>query len=399
MKGYLILGNGIVFEGRAVGATGKTVGEVVFNTTMIGYQKILTDPSNQGLIINMTYPLIGNYGINHEENESDQVHVAGLVMRECCDYPNHWMCEGTFRDYLQKKGVIALEGIDTRALTRQLRNQGSCPGILVNGDLEPDEIKKLIKEAGELELDKIFKDYQAVKVSPFEPYLIPALSEDSEIKDPFQEQVIYPLTQYQGEAKLSQRPGKGRRVVVIDCGVKRSVLLSLYYLGFELVVVPQTYTARQIIELEPAGIVLSNGPGNPAALKGVITTTKELLQNQVPVLGICLGHLILGLALGGRVQKMHFGHRGGSYPVKDLDTGKVLITSQNHGYILDESSLNLEELRVYQKNLNDGTIEGIEHRQLPAIAVQYQPIVDVDLLEIDNIFSRFIQLINNMGGK
>ncbi|NLC06390.1 MAG: glutamine-hydrolyzing carbamoyl-phosphate synthase small subunit [Syntrophomonadaceae bacterium] len=390
MKGYLVLADGTVYQGRSLGVAGKVVGEVVFNTTMTGYQRVLTDPSNRGLIINLTYPLIGNYGINHEEDESDQVQVSGLVMRECCALPNHWLNEGTLSDYLKSQKVIALDGIDTRALTRRLRAKGSLPGVLWSGELGQEEVDHLIEEARQT----IIHDQRNLVVSTAEPYVLSAPA-DGAAGDPFQESTIFSLKQYHPSPVSSSRPGQGRRVVVIDYGVNRSLLRNLYRLGLETIVVPQTYTAQQILELKPAGIVLSNGPVSQAVINEAVITVKDLLEAKIPILGICLGHLILGTALGGKVQKMVFGHRGGNHPVQDLDNGQVLITAQNHGYVLEESSLDTTAVRVNLRNLHDKTIEGIEHRQLPFFSVQYLPAVTIPIaFEDNNPFGRFLQFLN-----
>ncbi|NPV90306.1 MAG: glutamine-hydrolyzing carbamoyl-phosphate synthase small subunit [Firmicutes bacterium] len=369
MEGYLVLADGTVYKGESFGAEGPAVseGEVVFNTSMTGYQELLTDPSYSGQIVTLTYPLAGNYGVNLIDDESNRIQVKGLVVRESCESPSHWQREYTLGQWLKSQNIIGLSGIDTRSLTRKIRRYGTMNGIIVSGRRTEQELERMaqnLKESTGWE----GCDLTAV-VTADAPYLIPYRPGQGD-SDPFLD----------GSLVKDVRPGdlgpkqQGvPRLVVVDYGVKRNILRNLAGYGCELVVVPQNASAESIIGYDPDGIVLSNGPGDPKEVRGAIETVRSLLATRIPTLGICLGHQILGLALGGNTRKMLFGHRGGNHPVKDLASGKIYITSQNHGYMLEEESLDPSVIEITAMNGNDGTLEGFRHRELPIVSIQYHP--------------------------
>lgn len=355
MLARLVLEDGTVFVGKAFGATGEQHGEVVFNTSMTGYQEILTDASYCGEIVVMTYPLIGNYGINLEDFEREHSFVRGFVVKENCEHPSNWRARVTIEKFLQEQGIVGISGIDTRALTRRLRSSGTLRGIITTSE-EPNEVL-------------VAKAQQA-----------PTLSG---------EQVVPAVT----TKEVYQVPGPGPKVVVMDFGAKHNIVRCLSALGCDLTVVPATATAEEILALNPEGIMLSNGPGDPKNVPYAIATVRELIGKK-PIFGICLGHQILGLAFGGETYKLKFGHRGANHPVKDLLTNRVHITSQNHGYAIDEKSLQGLGLRVSHRNLNDETVEGIIHESLPVFSVQYHPEASPGPNDSRYLFDKFLDLIN-----
>ncbi|MCR4420431.1 MAG: glutamine-hydrolyzing carbamoyl-phosphate synthase small subunit [Clostridia bacterium] len=334
--GVLVLEDGTVFDGQAFGAMGRAFGEVVFNTSMTGYQEVLTDPSYAGQIVTMTYPLIGNYGLNDQDDQSRRPWVQGLIVREACAEPSNWRCQETLEEYLARHGIIGLAGLDTRALTRRLRTYGTMRGLITTEPEEVAEPKKLVQE---------------VKATPFGG---PSLVRRVTTSQPY------------------HLAGPGPRVVVVDLGVKLNILKELQGYDLDVVVVPSFYSAAEILAYSPKGVLFSNGPGNPKDVPEAIATARELAYSGLPLFGICLGHQILGLALGGDTYKLKFGHRGSNHPVKDLLIGRVYITAQNHGYALAQESLP-PETEITHLNLNDGTVEGIRHRELPIHGVQYHP--------------------------
>ncbi|MGH4052978.1 MAG: carbamoyl phosphate synthase small subunit [Clostridium sp.] len=347
MNGKLILENGIIFEGNLFGYLEESVGEVVFNTGMTGYEEILTDPSYYGQIVTMTYPLIGNYGINLEDVESKSPKVKGFIVREKCDYPNNFRCEMGLEGYLKQNKIIGLEGIDTRALTKILRENGSMKGIIATKELTQTQIEK--KLAG-------FNNKDAVmKVTPEESYTI---------------------------------EGTGKHVAIMDFGIKENIIRSFSIRNCKLTVFPANAKSEEILNVNPDLIFLSNGPGDPNDLQEVITTLKELVGKK-PIVGICLGHQLLALALGGETQKLKFGHRGCNHPVKDLEENKVYITSQNHGYFVSKLPKDMEITHV---SVNDGTIEGMRHKNLPIFTVQFHPEACPGPKDIDVIFDKFLSV-------
>ncbi|MBM7614300.1 carbamoyl phosphate synthase small subunit [Alkaliphilus hydrothermalis] len=350
MKATLILENGKTFQGKAFGYLKETVGEVVFNTGMTGYQEVLTDPSYTGQIVTMTYPLIGNYGINLGDRESRTPKVKGFIVRERAEMPNHWRCEMDLEGYLKENKIMAMEGIDTRALTKILRNNGSMKGIIALRDLTPAQIQNKFDS---------FSNTNAVEsVSTKEVY---------------------------------ELEGKGKHVAVLDFGIKQNILRSLQHKGCRLTVFPALTPTEEILKVNPDGILLSNGPGDPKDLPQVVETIKELLGVK-PIFGICLGHQLLALSLGGDTEKLKFGHRGCNHPVKDLLNKRIYITSQNHGYVMKADQLP-EDIIITHVNVNDQTIEGIAHRTLPAFSVQFHPEAAPGPKENDYLFDRFMKMM------
>ncbi|MFZ5814674.1 MAG: glutamine-hydrolyzing carbamoyl-phosphate synthase small subunit [Bacillota bacterium] len=359
MKGYLVLEDGSVFAGEGFGAVTEMAGEVVFNTGMTGYQEVLTDPSYCGQIVTMTYPLIGNYGINPEDFESRKPWVRGFIVKELCESPSHWQAAKSLSAYLAENEIPGLAGIDTRALTRHLRSAGTKRGVIITtlSEEEPTagQIAAWVAKAQSFEMHD-----QVMTVTTPQPYRI---------------------------------FGSGYRVVVIDYGLKTNILRSLSERDCDLTVVPAHWTAEQILDLNPDGIMLTNGPGDPTDLPESIETVKELIAyGELPIFGICLGHQITSLALGARTYKLKYGHRGANHPVKDFNTGRVYITSQNHGYAVDDATLPTDVV-VTHRNLNDGTVEGIAHMTKPVFTVQYHPEAAPGPQESAYLFDRFLALM------
>jgi carbamoyl-phosphate synthase small subunit len=363
----LALEDGTVFTGRSFGATGTAEGEVVFNTSMTGYQEILTDPSYKGQIVTMTYPLIGNYGINSQDTESRRPHVAGFVIRELSPIPSNYRSDMTLAHYLEQNGIIGIEGIDTRALTRRLRIDGAMRGLLSTEVLDDAELVNRARQAaGMLGADWV----KAVR--PDE---------------------AYEWDQDQGDWRLGDvERGDGLRVVALDCGAKHNILRNLAERGVKVIVLPPDATVEQIMEHRPDGLFVSNGPGDPAALDYAVKPLQEAL-GRVPIFGICLGHQLLSRAIGAETYKLKFGHRGGNQPVKNLDTGRVEITSQNHGFAVDRQSLESKGGVVTHINLNDNTVEGFRHRDLPVFAVQYHPEASPGPHDAAYLFDAFMEMM------
>ncbi|HXS68986.1 MAG TPA: glutamine-hydrolyzing carbamoyl-phosphate synthase small subunit [Candidatus Polarisedimenticolia bacterium] len=361
MKAVLALEDGSVFHGKGFGARASATGEVCFNTSMTGYQEILTDPSYKGQIVTMTYPLIGNYGVNLQDVESWRPHVAGFVIRELSPVVSNWRADYSLADYLEKNGIPGIQGIDTRALTKKLRVRGALNGIISTEDISEAEAVRRAKEF-------VFVGVDYVKeVTHREAFLWDARDEQS---------ARFNLVQ--GAAKGDARnvrdplPPADIPIVAYDFGMKYNILRRLRQQGFKVQVVPATTPAAEALKYKPAGIFLSNGPGDPSALEYAVQATKDLVKSGVPIFGICLGHQILGQAFGGKTFKLKFGHRGGNQPVKDLETGRVEITSQNHGFAVDAKSLP-SDVAVDRINLNDQTVEGMRHKTKPIFCVQYHP--------------------------
>lgn len=345
MKAKLILENGMVFEGTAFGRLEKTVGEVVFNTGMTGYQEILTDPSYYGQIVTMTYPLIGNYGINLEDMESDSPKVKGLIVREKCEASSNFRSEMELDHYLDMHGVLGLEGIDTRALTKILRNHGTMKGLITLEELSPKMVFQKLEAYDNT--DAVFR------VTTPKQYVL---------------------------------EGQGKHVAVMDFGVKANILRHFQKRGCKLTVFPATATAEEVLAVNPDLVFLSNGPGDPADLKEIVMNVKKLIEKK-PVVGICLGHQLLAIALGGTTGKLKFGHRGCNHPVKDIAKNRVYITSQNHGYHVDTLP---EAVEVTHRSLNDNTVEGMKHKTLPIFSVQFHPEASPGPVESSYLFDEFL---------
>jgi len=354
----LALSDGTVFTGTGFGATGEVYGEVVFNTSMTGYQEILTDPSYYGQIVTMTYPLIGNYGANAVDVESGQLALRGFVVRELCRHPSNQRLDWSLEEYLAENGVIGIEGIDTRSLVRRIRIHGAMTGVLSTTDTDDASLVQKAQSSPELVGQDLVKE-----VIPQEAI------EWSESLDELVQSAVTPG--YEGLHELASDPLDGPHVVAIDYGMKWNIPRHLRQLGCRVTVVPGTATTDEVLSHEPDGVFLSNGPGDPRPLDYAIETIRGLL-GQKPIFGICLGHQLLGLALGGDIYKLKFGHRGANQPVLNRDTGQVEITTQNHGFAIEAESLG-EEIEVTHVNLNDQTVEGIRSRSLAAFGVQYHP--------------------------
>lgn len=369
MKAILLLEDGTVFEGTSFGAKGQKCGEVVFNTSMAGYQEILTDPSYHEQIITMTYPLIGNYGTNKADWESRKIFACGLVVKENCDYPSNWRNTQSLGDYLKANNVIGLEGIDTRALVKHIRIAGAMKGIVSSTEFRiANLIKELQKYPGLVGRD-IVKDVTGKKTYRWDKRVIDVLS-NREI-----------------------RPEKKYKVVAFDYGIKHNILRLLRSYGCDVYVVPAATTAKEVLAQKPDGVFLSNGPGDPAPVSYAIQTVTKLL-GKVPIFGICLGHQILALALGAKTYKLKFGHRGANHPVKNLKTGKIEITCQNHGFCVDMDSLNEKNVELTHLNLNDNTNEGIRCKEKAAFSVQYHPEASPGPHDSSYLFDDFIKLMS-----
>lgn len=381
-KALLVLSDGLVFEGESFGADGEVIGEVVFNTSITGYQEILTDPSYKGQIVTMTYTQIGNYGINEEDIESlGGPKVEGFVVKEYIDYPSNWRANKKLGDYLKEYNIVSIEGIDTRALTRHLRNYGAQMGIISTIDLNPDSLfEKLKKHPGISALDLV-KDVTTKHSFKWSNGIWKWSPKDLEHK-----------SNKEFDSSI-QTNSKTLNVVVYDFGVKFNILRNLSSIGFDITVVPAQTPSEEVLDLNPNGIILSNGPGDPMSVKYGIENTKKLIGKK-PLFGICLGHQILGLAMGGTTYKLKFGHHGGNHPVKDLITGRVEITAQNHNYCVDINSLKGQVILTH-KNLYDGTEEGMMHVELPIMSVQHHPEAGPGPNDAVHIFKRFKKMIES----
>lgn len=369
----LALENGTVFTGENFGAEGEIAGEVVFNTSITGYQEILTDPSYAGQIVTMTYPLIGNYGVNLEDLESVKPQVSGFVVREYFDFYSNWRATSSLGDWLKKNNVIAIQGIDTRMLTKMIRTLGALRGIL--STIDGDEARLIKKAKASPEMTGLDL---AKKVTCSVPYTWDEI-----------DRTIFALAP---QAVSAQHNGRRFKVAVYDYGVKQNILRRLTSYGCELTVVPASYSAEQVLAMNPDGIFLSNGPGDPDAVKYAILNLKKLIGTK-PMFGICLGHQLLALALGGKTYKLKFGHRGANHPVKNLHTSEIEITSQNHGFAVDWKSMDESKVELTHINLNDNTVEGFQHRELPLFCVQYHPEASPGPHDSDYLFAKFVKMM------
>jgi len=354
----LYLEDGAIFRGTCLGTYGESGGEVVFNTALSGYQEVLTDPSYAGQIVVMTYPLIGNYGVNEEDVESDRIHVKGFVVKEFCRTHSNYRATKSLIEYLDDNKIIAIEGVDTRALTRHLRIAGAMKGLISTDDVDPASLKvKLAKIPSMDGADWV----QAV--APQKAYVWPA----------------------QGPKKY--------KVIVMDCGIKRNILREMAALGIECHVVPPSISAADILSMGADGVFLSSGPGDPAAVTYVIATVREII-GKTPIFGICLGNQMIGHALGGTTYKLKFGHHGANHPVKDLETGRISITSQNHGFCVDLKSLDPANVEAIHINLNDQSVEGLRHKKYPLFSVQYHPEASPGPNDAKYLFGKFIEMMD-----
>jgi carbamoyl-phosphate synthase small subunit len=361
MKAILALEDGKIFRGVSFGAAGEAFGEIVFNTSMSGYQEILTDPSYKGQIVCMTYPLIGNYGVNSEDVESYKPFAEGFVVKEYSKIASNWRSQQSLGEYLEKNNILGIEGVDTRALTLHIRKAGAMKAVISTEDLnEKSLVRKAQASPGLLGVD-----------------LVKAVA----CKKPYE----------------WEKNGK-YKVVVLDCGIKYNTLRILAKNNCRVSVVPAKTSVKEILVFKPDGVLLSNGPGDPAAVPYVVKTVKELI-GKVPIFGICLGQQMLGQALGGETFKLKFGHHGGNHPVKDLKTGKVAITVQNHGFCVDIDTLNKKELEVTHMNLNDNTLEGMKHKKFPLFSVQFHPESAPGPHDSEYLFKEFIKMMEKWRAK
>ena len=366
-EAYLVLEDGSVHRGYGFGATGEAVGEVVFNTTMTGYQEVLTDPSYAGQLVTLTYPLVGNYGINAADFESRRIQVSGLIVREHCDTPSHGASDRTIHQFLESQGIPGISGVDTRAITRRLRSQGVMMGVIA---ADPDSALARLSEVPSYgELDHVRT------VSTVESYGWGDSGEE-------------PVRQNRSESPF--------RVLVTDCGLKYNILRELARRGCDVQVVPADTPAEDLLSLKPSGVLLSPGPGDPQLLDYVVENARKIL-GRTPVMGICLGHQIVARALGAETFKLKFGHRGGNHPVRDLSTGRVYITAQNHGYAVRADSLP-PGLNVSHVNLNDDTVEGLTHRELPVFTIQYHSEASPGPRDNEYLFDQFLKMMGDFGG-
>ena len=377
----LALEDGTVFTGTSFGAQGEVDGEVCFNTSMTGYQEILTDPSYCGQIVTMTYPEIGNYGVNVEDVESAKPHLAGFVVREISRRASNFRSDQNLNDYLQKAGIVGLAGIDTRALVRRIRSRGAMKGVLSTTDLDDASLVAKAKASRGLVGRDLVREVMPAEARDWAERLNPWSTLST--SDPSNSEVANSSEQACG----TSRP----HVVAIDYGMKWNIARHLFDMGCRVTIVPGTITSDEVLALEPDGVFLSNGPGDPEPLTYAIETIRGLL-GRTPIFGICLGHQLLSLACGAKTFKLKFGHRGANQPVMNLQNGVVEITSQNHGFAVEEESLPTA-LEVTHRNLNDNTVEGVRHRELPAFSVQYHPEASAGPHDSSYLFQQFLDVL------
>ncbi len=367
-RAVLVLEDGTTFKGYSLGAPGETIGEVVFNTSLMGYQEILTDPSYKGQMVVMTYPLIGNYGINEKDYESRTLFLEGFIVKECSPFPSNWRSQTGLDEFLKKKGIVGIRGIDTRALTAHIRDFGSQQGIISTADFDVSSLIKKVKSSPGLNGLDLVKEVTC--------------SDSYDWKDD----------------ETSQKISKRYKVVVYDCGVKYNILRKLSSAGCAATVVPARTSPKKVLDMNPDGIVLSNGPGDPAAVPYMVSNIRELLGKK-PILGICLGHQLLALTLGLKTYKLKFGHHGGNQPVIDLSTKKVEITAQNHNFAVStppEGTVHKSpfgDVEITHVNLNDKSVEGLKCHSMPVFSVQYHPEASPGPHDASYLFERFIEMM------
>ncbi len=363
----LALVDGTVYTGLGFGAQGEVFGEVVFNTSMTGYQEILTDPSYKGQIVTMTYPQIGNYGVNDEDVESARPYVEGFIVKEYLDFPSNWRAKKSLNEYLRENGIVGIQGIDTRALTRHLRDFGAQPGVITTKVIKPESVVASARALPKMSGLDLVKEVTCAKAYTWD-------QGDWDLK-----------TGYGGKASSRYL------VVAYDYGIKRNILRLLTSAGCDVTVVPATMSAEEVLAMNPDGVFLSNGPGDPEPVTYAIENIKKLLGKK-PVFGICLGQQLFGLALGGRTYKLKFGHHGGNQPIMELSTRKVEIAAENHGFAVDMETVN-DQVVMTHVNLNDNTCEGFQHKSLPAFSVQYHPEASPGPHDSRYLFKRFIDMM------
>ncbi len=382
MKAILALEDGSVFHGTGFGAQASACGEVCFNTSMTGYQEILTDPSYKGQIVTMTYPLIGNYGVNAQDVESWRPHASGFVIRELSPVVSNWRADWSLEDYLAQNGIPGIQGIDTRALTKKLRVRGALNGFL-STDPAVTEAEAL-QRAKEFVFDGV--DYVKEVTHP------KAFAWDPQDQQSAEFDVVRGISKADARQHRKPLPAADIPIVAFDYGMKYNIARNLRQTGFQVQILPATTSAADALKYKPAGIFLSNGPGDPAALDYIVREVKTLVDTGIPIFGICLGNQLLGQAFGGKTFKLKFGHRGGNQPVKDLESGRVEITSQNHGYAVDPASLP-SDVSVTRINLNDQTVEGMRHKTKPIFSVQYHPEASPGPHDSNPLFAEFRRMI------
>ena len=380
-RAVLALEDGTFFEGLSFGRRGEVTGEVVFNTALCGYQEVLTDPSYAGQIVTMTYPHIGNYGVNREDVESARPQVAGFIVREASHVVSSWRASGSLASYLDAHGIVGISEIDTRALTRHLRTHGAKRGVISALDLDRDSLVTKARASRSMIGLDLAREVTCEKAWAFDPRAEGA-----------GDQLVPVLKREPSGAKHAGEPRF--RVVAYDFGMKHNILRNLAAAGCEVTVVPATTSARDALALQPEGIFLSNGPGDPEPCSYAIEAAKAFVDT-LPTFGICLGHQILGLACGGKTYKLKFGHRGANHPVKNLETGQVEITSQNHGFCVDPELFERKDFVLTHKNLNDGTVEGFRMKDRPVISVQYHPEASPGPHDSHYLFEEFVRMMRS----